>query len=133
MTYVAGDDLDAGEYTVYSAASIVSVLAEGQQSDHAIADFDTPLTGLVLQMGDEITVSDNACVFVPASSHVTSSAAQTYLESLEETQTETMVWVPTKGGTKYHSSETCSNMKEPRSIPLSQAEAEGFTPCKRCH
>ena len=43
------------------------------------------------------------------------------------------VWVSTGGGVKYHRSATCSKMKNPRCISLSDAEAEGFTPCKKCY
>ena len=46
---------------------------------------------------------------------------------------EEMVWIPTNGGTKYHSRASCSNMKDPQQVPLSEAKAQGFTPCKRCH
>jgi hypothetical protein len=46
---------------------------------------------------------------------------------------ETMVWIPTKGGKKYHTHAGCSNMIDPDNVTLSQAEALGFTPCKRCH
>lgn len=46
---------------------------------------------------------------------------------------DSMVWVPTKGGTKYHRSSDCSNMDGPRHITKSQAISEGFTPCKRCY
>ena len=45
----------------------------------------------------------------------------------------TMVWIPTKGGKKYHSSESCSNMEDPVQVTLEEAESLGFTPCKRCH
>lgn len=44
---------------------------------------------------------------------------------------EPMVWVP-KSGEKYHSKSTCSNMKNPRQVKLSEAKACGFTACKRC-
>lgn len=46
---------------------------------------------------------------------------------------ETMVWIPTKGGTKYHTNSSCSNMDGPAYVSLSEATARGFTPCKRCH
>ncbi len=46
---------------------------------------------------------------------------------------EAMVWIPTNGGSKYHSRSGCSNMKDPKQVPKSEAEALGFTPCKRCH
>lgn len=47
--------------------------------------------------------------------------------------TEEMVWIPTGGGTKYHSRSSCSNMNNPTHVPISQAIARGFTPCKRCY
>ena len=46
---------------------------------------------------------------------------------------EIMVWIPTKGGKKYHTRAECSNMIDPDHVTLSQAETLGFTPCKRCH
>lgn len=39
----------------------------------------------------------------------------------------------TKSGSKYHSKETCSSMKEPLEMTLSEAEEEGYEPCGRCH
>lgn len=48
-------------------------------------------------------------------------------------QTETMVWIPTNGGSKYHIHSTCSNMENPEQVTISEAIAMGFTPCKRCY
>lgn len=45
----------------------------------------------------------------------------------------TMVWIPTRGGTKYHSNAGCSGMIDPIQVPLDEALAQGFEPCKRCH
>lgn len=42
------------------------------------------------------------------------------------------VWIPQHGGTKYHSTETCSNMDGPRQVTLQEAESLGFTRCSRC-
>ena len=47
--------------------------------------------------------------------------------------TEEMVWIPTGGGTKYHSRSGCSQMNNPSQVPVSTAISRGFTPCKRCH
>jgi len=43
-----------------------------------------------------------------------------------------MVWIPTNGGKKFHSHSGCSNMKDPRQVSRGEAEALGFTACKRC-
>lgn len=45
---------------------------------------------------------------------------------------ESMVWIPTNGGKKYHSHAGCSNMDDPDYVTQSKAESLGFTPCKKC-
>lgn len=47
--------------------------------------------------------------------------------------TGTLVWVPTKGGTKYHNSSTCSKMKGPKHVSIETAKASGYTACKKCY
>lgn len=42
------------------------------------------------------------------------------------------VWVG-ESGTKYHSRSNCSNMKNARQITLDEAEAQGYSPCKKCY
>jgi len=44
-----------------------------------------------------------------------------------------MVWIPTRGGTKYHSNSSCSKMKDPQEVTLEEAESMGFTPCGKCY
>lgn len=44
-----------------------------------------------------------------------------------------MVWIPTKGGKKYHKNSDCSNMIDPQNVTKSEAENQGFTACKRCY
>lgn len=42
------------------------------------------------------------------------------------------VWIP-QSGSKYHSTPSCSGMKNPKKVTLSEAQRKGYTPCKRCH
>lgn len=51
-----------------------------------------------------------------------------YLESDND-----MVWIPTKGGKKYHAHSGCSNMIDPDYVSKSEATNRGFTPCKKCY
>lgn len=44
---------------------------------------------------------------------------------------ESLVWIP-KSGSKYHSKSTCSNMKNPVQVTLSEAKDGGYEPCKQC-
>ncbi len=46
---------------------------------------------------------------------------------------ETMVYIPTNGGQKYHSKSTCSQMDNPDYVTISEAINLGFTPCGRCY
>ncbi len=50
----------------------------------------------------------------------------------EEAQS-VMVWIPTKGGKKYHCKSTCSGMIDPQRVSINTAIAKGFTACKRCY
>ena len=43
-----------------------------------------------------------------------------------------MVWI-SKTGSKYHSSPSCSGMKNPTRVTKSEAGTMGYIPCKRCH
>lgn len=51
------------------------------------------------------------------------------------TQTEKSsgtVWI-SQSGSKYHSDPSCSGMKNPSQLSLSEAQSRGYTPCKRCY
>lgn len=58
-----------------------------------------------------------------------SSSAVTYTAP----QSGTVYVAGSGNGKKYHSNPNCSNMNDP--VPLTQAEAEarGYTPCKKCY
>ncbi len=47
------------------------------------------------------------------------------------TASGTMVWITAKGK-RYHRSSSCSNMKNPYTVTLEQAQASGRTPCRKC-
>lgn len=61
------------------------------------------------------------------------SSTATFQTISTSKKTEEMVWIPTHGGKKYHSKSSCSNMKDPEKVTLSEAKAEGFTACKKCY
>jgi peptidoglycan hydrolase-like protein with peptidoglycan-binding domain len=42
------------------------------------------------------------------------------------------VWVPTDGGTRFHTRVDCSGMTYARKLSLRNALALGFEPCSRC-
>lgn len=47
-------------------------------------------------------------------------------------KSERMVWIPTNGGKKYHANSSCSGMKNPAKVTISEAISRGFDPCKKC-
>lgn len=61
------------------------------------------------------------------------SSSQSVTVPTSEDKEGDLVWVPTKGGTKYHSKASCSNMKDPMQVTKEHAEANGYTPCKKCY
>lgn len=47
--------------------------------------------------------------------------------------TDVMVWIPTRGGIRYHTDASCSDMDGPVEVTVTEAEAQGFTPCAKCY
>ncbi len=44
-----------------------------------------------------------------------------------------IVWIPMNGGKKYHEKPECSNMIEPRQVPIECTPALELEACKRCY
>lgn len=61
-----------------------------------------------------------------------SQPAEPEPEPSPETRSGGMVWIP-QSGSKYHSTPSCSGMKNPRQVSLSEAQSKGYTACKRCY
>lgn len=63
-------------------------------------------------------------------------AAQTEAEAQANAQAqqpqEQMVWIP-QSGSKYHSDPSCSGMDNPTQVTISEAQAMGYEPCKKCY
>lgn len=53
-------------------------------------------------------------------------------EQASEEQSEEYVYIPSSGS-KYHSNSSCSNMRNPSKVTKSEAEAQGYDPCKKCY
>ena len=69
-----------------------------------------------------------------AAGHVFTAGVCTTCGTADPSYTdEPLVWIPTKGGIKYHTHADCSNMDGPIQVTQSEAEAQGFTKCKRCY
>ncbi len=42
------------------------------------------------------------------------------------------VWIPVKGGTKFHMGPDCSNMDKPQKVTVKKAVEKGYSACKKC-
>lgn len=71
---------------------------------------------------------------VPKATTVSSTSNSTYSSTAATNNNSQMVYVASSGkGKKYHSDPNCSNMKGTRQITVSEAQAEGYTACKKCY
>ncbi len=109
---------------------------------------EIPTTKPTETINEEVTVpSTEAPAETPANSSVETQPEETE-EPTKQTEVpditegtavpstepeEVMVWIPIHGGQKYHKTSTCSSMEDPEYVTLSEAEARGFTACKRCY
>lgn len=69
-----------------------------------------------------------------AAAEQAAAQAQAEQEAAAQTQQpqEQMVCV-SQSGSKYHSNSSCSNMKNPTQITISEAQNQGLEPCKKCY
>ena len=71
--------------------------------------------------------------YATGDSWVEDTEATTAIAPAPETSADVYVWIPTNGGTKYHSNPNCSGMKNPEQVTLNTAIGRGFTACKKCY
>lgn len=57
---------------------------------------------------------------------------ETQSQSQTLQQNSTTVYI-SQTGSKYHCQPNCSNMKNPRAVSLSEAQSQGYEPCKKCY
>ena len=79
------------------------------------------------------TTATTTTTTVKPTTTITTAATTTSNQGQVEDPKEDMVWIPTNGGTKYHSNSECSNMLDPEYVTLEKAKELGFTACKRCY
>ncbi|MBQ2939585.1 MAG: hypothetical protein IJE00_04370 [Clostridia bacterium] len=96
--------------------------ADADETDPPIATTSTSLTTTSEKTTTTTSTTEKIITTTTTTTKVTSTTA-----GVE------MVWIPTKGGTKYHTHAGCSNMDGPIQVTEQEAINQGFTPCKRCH
>lgn len=111
------------------AASSEAASSEGAASEADSAPEASSEAASAPASSVEQAASSEAAAVVPAA-----PSSQAASEPPAESEARAvMVWIPTHGGTKYHSKATCSGMEDPEQVTLEEAQALGFTPCGRCY
>lgn len=91
---------------------------------------ESNISAVLAGMSDDALLELKACLDAELKSRKLDVSAAVI--SNIKTEDEPLVWIP-KTGKKYHSSSTCSNMKQPKQVSLDVAKELGFTPCKKCN
>lgn len=105
------------------------LLSDEKKTDSAV---DTYLNS------ENVNATGTENVVTDVSSNVTSNEeagttdTEVVVPATEDTQGN-LVWVPTKGGKKYHSKSSCSGMEDPMQVTKEHAEANNYTACKKCY
>ena len=81
-----------------------------------------------------IEVEDKAAIAAAEAQRAAEEAAQSAVVQQTQEPQEEMVWISATGS-KYHSRSNCGQMDPNTSwqLPISEATAQGYEPCKKCH
>lgn len=124
--YVESDNVDSNKLTfsIEDKAAIAKAKAEAE----AQAQKEAEEKARAEQEAAEKAAAEQAAAEQAA------AQAQAEQEAAAQTQQpqEQMVWI-SQSGSKYHSNSSCSNMKNPTQITISEAQDRGLEPCKKCY
>lgn len=144
----AGGDVDNGEQsdstsTAQTDGTTASQPADTGSTEQSPAETTTshtaPSTAPVIdttsvEESSQASVIDTTPAEEPSQAPATDApTVQKPQEAAPSASEERTVWIPTNGGKKYHTRSSCSQIKNPKAVTLSEAEASGYEPCQRCH
>lgn len=107
-----------------SAAGSVSPASDSQKNLVPVPT-RVPVTSL-----DNTETESTAAPTQPAEEIDSASSREA---SVSAAQSDTVYVAGSGKGSRYHSTPDCSQMKDPIALSLQEAEAQGYTPCKRCY
>lgn len=90
------------------------------------------------EVTEEVTEEVSEQAVIQQEAEAAAQQAEEEIQAVEEPAPvsnsggSTMVWIP-KSGKKYHSSSSCSNMKNPSQVTIEKAQSLGYTPCSKCY
>ncbi len=137
---------EAPEEPAETSAATTAALPENEpvpaNESETVADTSFAQTTMATPAEAKITVPETVQTTVPTTAQTvvtttvnTTAAQQTAVEYTEPAEPQgSMVYIASSGkGTKYHRTSTCSNMKDATAVTESDAQARGYTPCKKCY
>ncbi|MGN0447500.1 MAG: hypothetical protein ACI4GC_03020 [Acutalibacteraceae bacterium] len=109
----------------YNDGSVIRVEVDGDEYYDAgeVYFADTPIV---------IYYRDMQAKPVETTAYTTTRATTEATTERAYSQSSDSVWIP-QSGSKYHSSSSCSGMKNPSKVSKSQAISWGYEPCKKCY
>ena len=109
----------------------IEQLADMEQSEHIISE----TTELRVTTEAQTTTQTPTTTEAPTTAQTPTTTKVTQAEEAYDAQENTAtVWIASSGnGYAYHARSTCGNMKKSTPISLSDAQARGYTPCKKCY
>lgn len=123
--YVHGNYLNSEQQEMVAAVSAEKSMPDPVPETVVQPVAETPIV--------ETPIEPSDAVETPSSSGGNSGSGDSVVVPGYEDTEGNLVWVPVNGGKKYHSYAGCSGMENPMQVTLEHAEANGYTPCKRCH
>lgn len=115
LTFLTGCGIDSSSLGASASIPNKPEVAEEPLDDVEVKSEQTQLTESDGEDGGAIEVQEGA-----------------QLEEEAEVVDEEMVWL-SRTGKCYHSKSTCSNMKDPIHVPLSEALKKNKTACTKCY
>lgn len=95
----------------------------------------TPAPGRTITIHEPVSISEVSSRYtLPSSSSSSSSSASHFSASSHGDERPEIGYVWISGtGKRYHSSSSCSGMKDPVKVTLEEAEDRGLSPCQNCY
>lgn len=93
---------------------------------------NTPLNKRVIQERYSHVAFSDGKLYYPKDNKSYEQFKRWNFEEAKEEKNSMSVWIPTNGGTKYHSYKGCSNMDNPIQVTESEAIERGYSRCGKC-
>lgn len=122
-------------YTIYAKSDgeyeKIATVKSGKKTSFIVSGLNSG-TGYTFAIKAYFTPKDKK-IYSAMSKSKSATTSESGTKEQDNSMSETVVWIPTRGGTKYHSNAECSNMIEPQNVKKSEAIDLGFSPCGRCY